>query len=230
MNNNFYTYRHIRLDTNTPFYVGKGHGKRAYSTKSRNPYWHNIADKYGYEVEIMMEDLEEKVAFAKEKEFIKLYRSLGYCEANMTEGGEGLSNPSKEIREKISNTLMGHVVSQITRKKISLKATEQHLAGYNCTGRKHTEETKEKNRLSHTGKKQSKETIEKRVSKFRGKPSPLKGRKQPKTSITMKGHVPWNKGKTKETDERIKRESLSRKGKPSPKKGKKYSKKELKGD
>ena len=28
--NTYYIYRHIRLDTNTPFYVGKGKGYRAY--------------------------------------------------------------------------------------------------------------------------------------------------------------------------------------------------------
>ena len=41
--NDYYVYEHIRNDNNSCFYVGKGHGKRAYS-KSRNEH-HNIVKK-----------------------------------------------------------------------------------------------------------------------------------------------------------------------------------------
>lgn len=49
----YYVYRHIRLDTNEPFYIGIGtkstsfssiktEYKRAFSKRSRTKYWHNI--------------------------------------------------------------------------------------------------------------------------------------------------------------------------------------------
>jgi len=104
MMNNFYVYRYIRLDNNTPFYVGKGKGYRASRIESHNKYCKNIAKKFGYIVEYIIENISENLAFAKEAEFISLYKSLGYCEANFSSGGEGAS---------------GIVVSEETRKKLS---------------------------------------------------------------------------------------------------------------
>jgi hypothetical protein len=89
MNNNFYVYRWIRLDTNTPFYIGKGKGNRYLQYKSRNARFKRIYTSTSTEVEIMIDNLTEEQAFSKEIEFIKLYKSLGYCEANLTEGGTG---------------------------------------------------------------------------------------------------------------------------------------------
>jgi len=102
---NYGVYRHIRLDTNVPFYIGKGLNKRAFSKRDRNQYWHNIVNKYGYEVEIMLEGLTNENAIIKEKEFIKLYKVLGYCEANLTNGGEGLSGLKHTVaaRKKMSD-------------------------------------------------------------------------------------------------------------------------------
>lgn len=103
----YYVYRYIRLDTNTPFYVGKGKGKRYLDKVARNNYFKRIVQKYPHEVEIMLSNLNEDTAFQKEKEFIKLYKDLGYCEANITDGAGGMSgiSPSKETREKISKSM-----------------------------------------------------------------------------------------------------------------------------
>lgn len=87
----FYVYQHVRLDTNTPFYVGKGKRgtNRSKSKRSRNDYWHNIVKKHGYTIEIIEENLTENQAFQKEIELIALYKSQGYCEANIASGGLG---------------------------------------------------------------------------------------------------------------------------------------------
>lgn len=85
----FYVYRHIRLDTNTPFYVGKGMQTRAYSHKNRNKYWKRIVKTAGYKVEIIQRNLVERDAFELECKFIKLYKQFRMCEANLTLGGEG---------------------------------------------------------------------------------------------------------------------------------------------
>ena len=101
--NIYYVYRHIRLDTNTPFYVGKGKEGRA-NSKRRNKYWQHIADKAGFEVEIFLENLTEEQAFEKEREFIKLYRDCCYKLANLTDGGEGPSGfkHPEDVKKRMS--------------------------------------------------------------------------------------------------------------------------------
>ncbi len=116
---NFYVYRHIRLDTNTPFYVGKGKNKRAYAVKKRNNRWQSIVNKHGYRVEFLIININEDLAFKKEMEFIKLYKNFKYCEANFTDGGDGLRNPSQEIRDKIANSVRGLKHSEETKRNMS---------------------------------------------------------------------------------------------------------------
>ena len=82
---NYYVYRHIRLDNNKVFYIGKGSKNRAYSKQNRNQYWHNIVNSVGYKVEILKENLSEQEAFDLEAGLIKSIKP----EANFTLGGEG---------------------------------------------------------------------------------------------------------------------------------------------
>lgn len=92
MNSDFYVYRWIRLDTRLPFYVGKGKGNRFQETKKgRNKYFRHVIKAVPTEVEIILDNLTEAEAFAKEIEFIKMYKDLGYCETNFSDGGEGPS-------------------------------------------------------------------------------------------------------------------------------------------
>jgi hypothetical protein len=62
MKNNWYVYRHIRLDKNEPFYIGIGNKKnyaRAYQTKPdrRNKIWEKIYLKTNIEIEIILDNL-----------------------------------------------------------------------------------------------------------------------------------------------------------------------------
>jgi hypothetical protein len=101
-------YRHRRKDTNTVFYVGISNSiNRPYSKRNRNFYWHNIVKKYGYDVEILYDDLTYDEAFELEIFLISIYgrKDLGtgiLC--NMTNGGDGRQNilVSKETRLKLS--------------------------------------------------------------------------------------------------------------------------------
>jgi hypothetical protein len=145
-----YLYRHIRLDKNEPFYVGIAtHLKRAYDKSSRkNKIWKSIIAKTDYEVQILFDDLTREEALEKEKEFISLYGRIDLKNgtlANHTDGGEdfnGLWNKgrkaseetrakqreaakhkppmSEETKKKISNSHKGRVVSQETKRKLSL--------------------------------------------------------------------------------------------------------------
>lgn len=123
LNNDYYVYEHIRLDNNTCFYVGKGHGKRAY-VKKRNPHHDRIAEKHGMKVEIIANDLTEDEAYEIERETIKKYVfEEGYgidiegfrkdddspCLTNSTFGGDGSCDMvhSKEWCEQHSNDMKG---------------------------------------------------------------------------------------------------------------------------
>lgn len=89
MSNNFYVYRHIRLDINTPFYVGMGSGNRYNSKHNRNRYWQHIVNKFNYKVEIIKDNLTQKEACLLESKLISLYKQYNFAEANLAEGGLG---------------------------------------------------------------------------------------------------------------------------------------------
>ena len=131
-----YIYRHIRLDTNQPFYIGIGSDntyKRAYDKKRPNPYWNNIINNTDYEVEILLDGLTWEKACEKEIEFISLYGrkniNTGIL-ANMTDGGEGAKGlkVSDEYKQMLSIRNIGnnyvanrknYKVTDETKKKIS---------------------------------------------------------------------------------------------------------------
>jgi hypothetical protein len=144
-----YLYRHIRLDTNEVFYVGIGtYLKRCFDKTRRNKFWKNIISKTKYRVDIVFQDIPREEAIIKEIEFIALYgrRDLGLGTlVNLTNGGDsggGEQNKGRvftnehiqklkyackfkppmsiETRKKLSNSKMGHIVTEETRKKLSL--------------------------------------------------------------------------------------------------------------
>jgi hypothetical protein len=163
MKNNWYVYRHIRLDKNEPFYIGIGCKKnyeRAYQIKSerRNMLWGKIFLKTTIKIEIILDNLTKSQASEKEKEFIKLYgrKDLNtgtLC--NMTDGGDGIWNciRSEETKEKLrqqkmgdKNPMFGKIQSDITKLKRSIK----------LKGQKRTDETKKRQSLSSINSGQAK--------------------------------------------------------------------------
>lgn len=114
-----YLYRHIRLDKNEPFYIGIGSDdevfRRAFEKTRRNTHWRNIVNVTDYEVEILLDNLTWEEACKKEREFINLYgrEDLGKgCLTNFTDGGQGLYNPSNEIRNKKRLSMLGKNVGE----------------------------------------------------------------------------------------------------------------------
>lgn len=105
----FYVYIHKKPD-GTPFYIGKGRNRRAWRKDNRNPHWHHIVAKHGFEVEILISELSEEDAFAEEIRLIAEYRKLHKL-VNATDGGEGSSGHvhTLETREKLSQI---HKVSE----------------------------------------------------------------------------------------------------------------------
>jgi len=88
------------------FYIGIGVvKKRAYSVHGRNKHWHNTVNKYGYNVKIVCNDVDYETAKQIETYLIKYYgrKDLGFGNlVNMTDGGEGGTNMSKEEKNKRS--------------------------------------------------------------------------------------------------------------------------------
>jgi len=106
----FYVYEHTRNDTNEIFYVGKGKegSGRASCKYGRNQYWQNIVNKVGFTVrKKIVEIKDEELSFLIEVERISQLRELGFKLCNLTDGGEGLSNPSAETRAKMSEVNTG---------------------------------------------------------------------------------------------------------------------------
>ena len=96
----FYVYLHRKASTGEVFYVGKGCGRRAWST-NRGGLWRRVVAKHGFRVEFVQTGLLEWAAQEMEVGLIALYgrRDLGHgCLINMTDGGDGWSNPSDELR------------------------------------------------------------------------------------------------------------------------------------
>jgi hypothetical protein len=166
-------YRHIRLDTRQPFYIGIGiNESRAYSIKNRNKHWRNIVDKCGYEVQILFDDLTYDKAKEKEIEFITLYGRYNVSKGllcNLTDGGDGSIGykPTEEALLKISQTSKDRVKTkeQIDkwRKNMTFTKSEETKEKIRQTllGKKHTEERKQNQRKAHLGKKLSQETKDK---------------------------------------------------------------------
>jgi len=125
-----YLYRHIRLDSNSPFYIGigedtlskEGSYKRAYETINRNKHWYNIINKTSYKVDIVLDNLSWDEACQKEIEFISLYGRNDLNEGNLvnlTNGGEGKKGVQDSNETKLKKSLASKGKPKTEQWKIS---------------------------------------------------------------------------------------------------------------
>jgi hypothetical protein len=167
---NFYIYAHYIPGETLPFYIGKGSGYRMTRRNDRSIWWKRIVNKYGFEAKLLHENLSYSEANILEKKLIKEFgrRDIGTGTLiNHTDGGEGIANPSKEVRNKISESNRKRVVSEETKRKISQSSKGHKLSEHTkskmkgrvpwnkgmkgISGTPHTEETKQK--ISDTKRK-----------------------------------------------------------------------------
>jgi hypothetical protein len=142
----FYTYAHYTPQGRL-FYIGKGHGERAYKFHKRNNYWNNVVDKYGKpNVQILANWSTEKEAFDHEILLIECFRELGHKLVNLSNGGEGPSGVTPWNKGKKGQVAWnkGIPCKEETRLKIS-------AFNMGKVGIKHTEEAKNKIRVASIG-------------------------------------------------------------------------------
>lgn len=113
----FYVYLYLREDK-TPYYVGKGRGRRAYKHRKgevRTPPHHRVV--------FMKENLTNEDAVALEALYIKFYgrKQFGGLLHNRTDGGEGFYGVvmTDEHKQRISQALTGKVRTKRHSQNIS---------------------------------------------------------------------------------------------------------------
>ena len=199
---NFYTYLHCKPD-GTPFYVGKGRGRRAYRLDSRNAHHKKVTEKYGAKnIKVFVfECNSESEALSDEIQQISQLRSEGFLLTNVTRGGDGVSGlkHSKETIEKLRISKKN--ISNETRQKMSLANKGRSIS----IERRANTSTRVLGNKYALGNILSVETRQKmsdakRGNKYRlGTISPNKGKpmcdaQKAKLSATSKG-VPWTQAR-----------------------------------
>lgn len=100
MNKSFYVYAHfLNESAETPFYIGKGKGNRAYSKSGRSDEWKRLTGN-GYVVKILKDNLLESEAYKLESELIASYGRIsvdGGQLVNLAPGGDIGSTRNKPV-------------------------------------------------------------------------------------------------------------------------------------
>ena len=158
----YYVYEWIRLDTNEPFYVGKGKDDRwKILNRGDNKHFNNIVNSIPVVVNILHDNLDEETAYGLECYYIWLYKhEIGYDLCNIDDGGFG-GKMTDEVKQKISE-------------KAKLRIGELNP----FYGKHHSDKVIEKNRQAHIGKNswenmQEEDKIKRKVKMH----EKLKGRK-----------------------------------------------------
>ena len=178
----FYTYAYLRVDR-TPYYIGKGKGRRLYEKHQKGISVPKDKSRIIY----LKQNLTEEEAFKQEKYMIAVFgrKDLGTgILHNKTDGGEGIS---------------GAVMSEETRRKQSERMKGENNLNY---GKSPSEETRRKRSEANKGKNHSKETRKKQSEAKKGIKWWNDGKGNTKMSIECpeEGWVPgremkwWNDG------------------------------------
>jgi|AntAceMinimDraft_11_1070367.scaffolds.fasta_scaffold02748_1 hypothetical protein len=211
----FYVYILKNPITNLPFYIGVGkENRRSHLSREQshiveamrfregklkkrankhklNTILQILDQNLSVEIDYIRNSqfINEQCAFDKEIELISYYgrRDLGTgILTNMTNGGEGRVNPSLEARQHQSNIQKG-IPSHAKGKKLGLYSPERKAIQQEKMKKTKDLLSEEQIRLQHENR-----------------------------SNSHTGKIPWNKGKTADTDTRIAKYASAKTGKARP--------------
>lgn len=118
--------------------------------RTHKSYWLRSLFRRGLEPGIViLEEVTEDKWQEAEMRWIAHYRELGVDLTNSTQGGEGVTNPTQAVRDKIGNAKRGQRHSEETKRRIS----EAKKGNPGSKGYRHTEEAKRKMALAKIGTK-----------------------------------------------------------------------------
>lgn len=179
--NLYYVYAYIRLD-GTPYYIGKGKDKRAYS--KNHSVW--VPTRESGQIIILENNLSEVGAFAIERRLIRWWgkKHEGGLLYNKADGGEGssgygISRPhTEETKQKMSKAKMGKSYPRLTRanrktglarRGISPSQETKNKLSEALKGRVMSEEHKNNLSKAGVGRPVSEETRQKMRDKLAGR-------------------------------------------------------------
>jgi hypothetical protein len=116
--NKYYAYEHLIPNSNIPFYVGKGSGDRATSLWDRNKKWHDVVNTHGFKVKLLAINIDSELAYFIEKERIDQLKQLNITLCNLTNGGGSGYKYTEDVKKRISKSLTGKKVSDLTKQKL----------------------------------------------------------------------------------------------------------------
>jgi hypothetical protein len=203
----FYVYE-LKDTLGKTFYVGKGSGNRMrqHEVKAKRGCYTKVCRKIrelwniGHLIfpVVVFETENEKEAFQEEIRRIALYGRENLT--NETDGGDGPSNPSEDVRRRIALGRTGIKISEKTRERLRVshlgkrqtKATRKKISKA-MTGTKHPWAKNSTVNLGEgfKGHKWSEEHRRKFLEKRKGHAVTQETRD--KISQSKKGSIPWNK-------------------------------------
>jgi hypothetical protein len=202
----FYVYQYVRKSNGLPYYIGKGRGKRAWC-----PHGSVSVPKDLTKIQIISENMTEADALKLEKDLIAKYgrKDLGNgILLNKTDGGEGLSNPGPETRQKmIDNIKTGRtgMTNRVHSKETKSKMSES------AKRRGFTEEQRRKIGEARRGKKEDAEAGKRRGEAIsKAKKGKSNGHEGLKHSEETKSKIAAQKGWKHSDETRKKMSELQR--------------------